>query len=173
MQTKSAEKKIKRGETYKYSKQRIIRCLEITNQEMETLTQLTNRTDRKACNRRSYLKRIKKEGKETKQKKIENRKKAIIALMEKGISSKDICKELKISRATFQRDLLKIKLEKWTEEKVDETNKIIHKIKKWICRKGSKEVKSRTIKRSVSFFKFLNYKSSVLLRFSFRISDTS
>ena len=162
-QTKSAEKKIKRGQTYKYSKKRIIQALEIKNDEMETLTYLKNTTDRKACNHKSYLLRIKKDGKTTKKENIEQRQKKIVKMQKKGIETKEICKKLKISRATYNRDIVCIKTKQKNQSRVKKTiTKTIGIVKR--AEDQTNAVKPR---KSVSFFKLPYYGRSLLLRFLF------
>lgn len=107
--TKSAEKKIDKGDTYHYKKETIIQVLEITREEMNRLIYFVGAERRKERkqenNRKAYLNRLVAEGKETKAKTIEKRRAAIMAMKEEGKSGKEIMEALGISRATYYREV--------------------------------------------------------------------
>ena len=114
VRTKSAETKIKNRETYNYGKKALIRVLGITEEEQKELAYicLINK-DEKACrvknNRRAYLARLEKEGKEIKKESICIRRKKIAELLMQGKDKDEICFDLKISKRTFDRDKAVIK----------------------------------------------------------------
>lgn len=104
--TKSAEKKIKAGSTYKYTIKKIIEILNITKEEQEKLMYLcsTNKTIKKEQNRRAYLARLNKIGEKTKKAKVEERRVIVKELLDQKKTTEEICKILNISIRTFARD---------------------------------------------------------------------
>lgn len=106
--TKSAERKIDKGDTYHYKCKTIIEVLEITSEEMKHLTYLVGdvrRQERKQeNNRKAYLDRLASEGKETKAESREKRRAAIISMQKEGKTAQEIREALSISRATYYRE---------------------------------------------------------------------
>lgn len=106
--TKSAEKYFDAGKIYRCTNEHIIRVLGISEEEMKELKVFINdseRSDRKKIrNKKDYKKLLKKEGKLTKQEEIHRRRQKIYKLLKGGAEGHEICKKLKISRATFYAD---------------------------------------------------------------------
>lgn len=107
--TKSAERKIDKGDTYHYKRETIMEVLEITREEMSQLVYLVGEDRRKERkqenNRAAYRNRLAAEGKETKAEAMEKRRAAIIAMREDGKPAKEIMETLGISRATYYREI--------------------------------------------------------------------
>lgn len=161
--TKSAETKIKKGETYKYTKERIIRDLEITDDEMELLTYLTPSCSKKSCNRKAYLSRLEKEGKKTKKESKAERNALIVDMLNKGMSAKEIYTSLNISRATYQRALASIKVADVIKDVAESVEQLVEGVKEEVT-SNKKENTTREITADcdVSFFQSTNYISSLL-----------
>lgn len=107
--TKSAETILKRGKTYKYGIAKLIKVLGITEEEQRELTYIcaqpqSQAARKKKSNRRAYLLRLEKEGKQTKAEAVKERRESIAVLMAEGKSKEDICAELEISARTYDRD---------------------------------------------------------------------
>lgn len=107
--TKSAETKLKSGKTYQYSLKKLIEVLNITEEEQRELEYLcvnpqSEIARKKKSNRRAYLSRLEKEGKDIKSNAVSIRRQEVATLIAKGISKDDICAELNISSRTFDRD---------------------------------------------------------------------
>lgn len=107
--TKSAETKLKTGKIYKYSVSKLIEILNITESEQKELEYLcvqphTKKARKEKSNRRAYLSRLEKEGKQTKGEAIRERREAIATLIAEGKEKEDICAILHISTRTFDRD---------------------------------------------------------------------
>lgn len=109
--TESAERKYKKGETYRYSTTTIIEKLRIRDSEQRELINLcgysnnASAIDRKRrSNRKAYLSRLAQEGKETKASGVRIRRERIAELMISGKTKDDICAELSISSRTYDRD---------------------------------------------------------------------
>ena len=113
--TKSAERKIDKGDTYHYKRETIIDVLEISREEMNQLFYFVGedcRKERKRENNRvAYRNRLVAEGKETKAEAMEKRRTAIIAMREEGKPIKEILETLDISRATYYREVANITME--------------------------------------------------------------
>lgn len=111
--TKSAERKIDKGETYHYKRDTIIQILEISTDEMEELSyfvgEIQRKKRKKENNRKAYLEHLATAGKETKKQSVQNRRDAIIAMLREGKSAKEIQNELQISKATYYREYAAIK----------------------------------------------------------------
>lgn len=110
--TKSAEKKIDKGDTYHYKRETIMDVLEITKEEMKHLIYFVGKEQRqerkKNNNRETYLKHLTENGKITKAESREKRRSAIIAMQKKGKSAQEIMCELSISKATYYREVAEI-----------------------------------------------------------------
>lgn len=107
--TKSAETKLKTGKTYQYSLSKLINVLNITEEEQEELEYLcqhpqTQAARRKKSNRRAYLSRLEKEGKQTKSKAVKERRETIAMMIAEGKEKEEICAVLEISARTYDRD---------------------------------------------------------------------
>jgi len=107
--TKSAETKLKTGKTYKYSLSKLIEVLNITEAEQRELEYLclqpqSEAARRKKSNRRAYLSRLEKEGKQTKGEVVRKRREAIATLIAEGKEKEEICVTLEISARTYDRD---------------------------------------------------------------------
>jgi len=107
--TASAEKITRKGNTYKYSKKKIIEVLAITDEEMKELNYLcdtpqSEKERKKKSNRSLYLKKLEKEGKTEKCDTVKLRRECIIAMIAENKSKQEICAELKISVRTYERD---------------------------------------------------------------------
>lgn len=108
--TKSADRRIDTGIPYAYSKATIIKLLDITKEELSQLPFLAKasrnkKERRKEQNRQAYAKKLSAEGKSTKKDSILNRRASIYAMQQQGKTASEIQKELKISRATYHRDI--------------------------------------------------------------------
>lgn len=110
--TKSAEKYYKDNQSMKMRNATVIEFLGITEEEMKdmrTIISIQERNNRKKeRNRKAYLERLKEQGKNTKEKAIKERQRAIYELLQAGKTEKEICKELNISRSTFYEDKKKL-----------------------------------------------------------------
>ncbi len=114
--TNSADKRIAKGIPYAYKKSTIIKILEITDEELKKLPFLSTAVKEKAerkkeKNRRYYMKRLEKEGKNEKKDAIRERRASILAMRAEGKSAKEIRETLSISRATYQRDVAALSAE--------------------------------------------------------------
>lgn len=136
--TASAERIIKKGNTYHYTKKRIAELLEISPSEMEELSFLNiNNTfsadAKKARNRRAYLMRLEEQGKSIKATSINLRREQIAAFIVAGKSKSEICKLLGISTRTYERDMLIIASEGFLERAkatlVEKTKNIVGAVK--------------------------------------------
>ena len=163
--TSSAEKKIKEGEFYNYSIAGIIRTLEITEDEMTHLSFIVpskNSNDkRKDINKKSYLKRLLKQGKEPKKTKIQKRQEEIEKLIARGEDRATICSILSISKATYQRDLTAIKERQEAKKLAEKMNVESKKETVMSIAERLRIMKEKLKKYRVSFFNTINYKSSV------------
>jgi len=115
--TASAEKKVKNGSTYKYSKNKIIEVLAITDDEMSYMSYLYNnpvtvKERKSASNRRAYLHRLESEGRTTKKESLRQRRANIETMLEQGHDKAFICDSLKISSKTYDRDIIVISFNK-------------------------------------------------------------
>ena len=106
--TASAEKKLRKGRTYKYSDKKLMLKLGITEKEEAYLSYFTwkrisaDKKDwRKAQKNAAYRKKREKEGKIPKKEEIEEKKKTLVDLLEQGLSCAAICAHLGIGRSTF------------------------------------------------------------------------
>lgn len=110
--TRSAEKKIDKGDTYHYKRETIMEVLEITSEEMKHLTYLVGDEERRERkqenNRKAYLDRLAAAGKETKAESREKRRFAILAMQKDGKSTQEIMDSLSISKATYYREIMAI-----------------------------------------------------------------
>jgi hypothetical protein len=106
--TMSAERKIDKGDTYHYKRETIISILEITGEEMKSLTYLVGEVRRRERkqenNRKAYLERLAAVGKETKAAEKEKRRAAILAMQKEGMGAPEIIAALAISKATYYRE---------------------------------------------------------------------
>lgn len=107
--TKSAETKLKTGKTYQYSLSKLIDVLNITEEEQKELEYLcrqpqTQAARRKKSNRRAYLSRLEKAGKQTKSEAVKERREAIAMMIAEGKEKEEICADLQISARTYDRD---------------------------------------------------------------------
>ena len=86
----------------------MIEFLNINSAEMKDLKSIISHTvkmQRKALrDRKAYLNKLAEKGEHTKEYKIKRRLKALYELLEQGLTQKEICKELEISRSTFYTD---------------------------------------------------------------------
>lgn len=133
--TKSAEKIVEKGKSYKYKLADIVNdLLEITDDEMNHLQYLTtspstHKERRKKNNRKAYLNKLEKEGKQTKAKDILERRKSIAILIVKGMDKKAICVKLEVSTRTYERDVKYINDNNMIEEVKDSISKVKSKSK--------------------------------------------
>lgn len=109
VRTKSAETKLKTGRTYQYGLSKLIEVLKITEEEQEKLDFLCIRPEaqaarKKIANRKTYLSRLKKNGKQTKSDTVRERREAVASLIAEGQSKGAICNMLQISERTYNRD---------------------------------------------------------------------
>lgn len=107
--TKSAETKLKTGKTYQYSLSKLIDVLNITDEEQKELEYLCRQPQsqaarRKKSNRRAYLSRLEKEGKQTKRETLKERRETIAMMIAEGKEKEEICALLQISARTYDRD---------------------------------------------------------------------
>lgn len=107
--TKSAEIKLKTGKTYQYSLSKLIDVLNITDEEQKELEYLCRQPQsqaarRKKSNRRAYLSRLEKEGKQTKREALKERRETIAMMIAEGKEKEEICALLQISARTYDRD---------------------------------------------------------------------
>jgi len=118
--TASADRRVKTGLPYRYSRKTIIEKLDVKPEELALLPCLgvseANRKERKReSNKKAYQSRLAAEGKVAKQDAIQERRAAILALQEQGKTAAEIQNELQISKATYHRDIAAIKAQKVVE----------------------------------------------------------
>ena len=174
--TKSAETILKKGKTYRYSTSKLIEVLGITEKEQRELEYLCAQPQnesarRKKSNRRAYLSRLEKEGKQTKGEAISGRREAIAMLMAQGKEKEEICAELNISARTYDRDKAAIvadgllsRAQKALEDTAEKIKAAAQKAAE--CLKTAAENTVRTIGKAVEsaqkavapFFQSINYK---------------
>lgn len=110
--TKSAEK-YHFGNKLKWTNEKLIEWLEITEEEQKSLSVLCGasvRKDRKSDrNKADYQKRLQKAHKRTKSEMVFDRQCKIYELLKKGRNKEQICMKLHISERTFYNDLKAIK----------------------------------------------------------------
>jgi len=111
--TASAEKKVQKGGTYKYSNKKLIEVLGITKDEMDQLSYINdyscvNKEHKAIRNRVDYLNRLNREGKLEKKESINIRRQTIANMRSENKSKSDICALLDISTRTYERDLIVI-----------------------------------------------------------------
>ena len=107
--TYSAEVIIKRGDTYKYKKTRIVEMLKITGEEMKQLnltsfTTISAKEREQIRNRQAYEKRLQEAGKKTEKVIIRTRQENMAILINNGKTKQEICAELNISPSTYYTD---------------------------------------------------------------------
>ena len=105
--TQSAEEIIKRGDTYKYKKENIIKLLGITEDEMKNLKHLNKLTkkERESIRKRTaYEKHLEDTGEKPKKDKIKERREEMAKMLNEGKTAGEIMKELEISRRTYYSD---------------------------------------------------------------------
>lgn len=107
--TKSAEKAFKDNCKYKYKTNSVIDFLNITVEEMKGLKSLVSdaiKIERKReKSKLKYKGNLYINGKIEKKEEVKSRQELIKSYIEEGKSVKEICKMLKISRATYYRDM--------------------------------------------------------------------
>lgn len=174
--TKSAETKLKTGKTYQYSLSKLIDVLNITNEEQKELEYLCRQPQsqaarRKKSNRRAYLSRLEKEGKQTKRETLKERRETIAMMIAEGKEKEEICALLQISARTYDRDKaaitadgllsrVKATLKESTEKIKDRAEKAAESLK------TAAEATAQAIGKAVEaaenvvspFFKSTNYK---------------
>jgi len=107
--TKSAETKLKTRKTYTYGLPKLIEVLNITEAEQEELEYLcvqpqTQTARKKKSNRKAYLSRLEKEGKQTKADTVNERRETVATLIAEGKEKEEVCAIMNISARTFDRD---------------------------------------------------------------------
>lgn len=107
--TKSAEMYFERDGGFAISNEKLIKFLNIQENEMDVMLSIRSEDEKKEVrrrrNRNDYLNRLKNEGKDTKKQEIRKRRVKLLKLLRKGIGKEEICKTLGISRATYYADL--------------------------------------------------------------------
>lgn len=130
--TNSAEKKIDSGDTYHYKRDTIIEILEITGEEMKSLTYLVGqerrRERKKEANKKAYRDRLAAAGRETKAEAKEKRRAALIAMQQEGKSAQEIMEALSISKATYYREIAAISAENVLEAARDVLEESVEKV---------------------------------------------
>lgn len=127
--TASAEKKHKAGSTYTYSTKKIIELLKIQPEEAREMRYLCGcaedlRERKKQANRRGYLLRLERAGKEQKNNEIKNRREQIAAMLAVGKSKAEICAALNLASRTFDRDKAAVLAEGLIEKVKEEIKRI-------------------------------------------------
>ncbi|MCI5635581.1 MAG: DNA-binding response regulator [Sarcina ventriculi] len=108
--TKSAEKVYKdQNKDYKYKNETLINLLEITEEEQKEMKTIISKREYKRrnneYNKKKYYKKLKKDGKITKEQEISQRRKKIKDLLVKGLKQKEIYAQLNISKRTCISDI--------------------------------------------------------------------
>lgn len=106
--TKSAETIVDRGETYKYSLDKIYAVLRILPEEADGLLFLKkskmDAEQKKEKNRRYYLEQLQRYGRSTVSEQMFNRRQFLSMLIRRGIPKKKICSILGVSERTYDSD---------------------------------------------------------------------
>ena len=131
--TASAEKKVRKGSTYKYSKKKIIEILAITDEEMKHLNYLcdtpqTEKERKRKSNHNLYLKKLEKAGKSEKRYSVELRREQIIFLLAENKSKQEICTLLNISVRTYERDRAAIAGQSNTKKIIGKIGDTVNKV---------------------------------------------
>lgn len=154
--TRSAQRKIDKGETYSFKHSSLIKFLSITKEELISLFPLSeiggflrknsddgqNARDRKKQNHVYYKRCLEKKGETLKKDKIFTRREKIKELIERGVSYDEIISELSISRATLYRDMAYLSSSE-TETISQKTTDESENHAKERCEKTSKKVFSK------------------------------
>ena len=112
--TRSAEKcyldKIKE---YKYKNDTLIELLEISEEEQTYMTIIISKDEykrrKRIRNKKNYQEQLKAQGKLSKKEEIIQRRTKIKDLLAEGLTQKDICLNLNISKITYIRDRKSLK----------------------------------------------------------------
>lgn len=107
--TRSAERVyLNPNKDYKYTNEKIIDILSITEHEETHMSTIISKTEYKRRDRvyqkKKYQEKLKAEGKVSEKEKLSQRRQKIKALLEQGFKQKDICLRLNISKDTYIRD---------------------------------------------------------------------
>lgn len=179
--TKSAETILKRGNSYRYSLNNLIRILGITESEQRELTVLRRRTveqieKKKSYNRDSYLQRLQKENKSSKKDALKIRREKIAELIIGGKDKAQICSELNISHRTYDRDKAVIVADGLIEQLREKTKTSKTTLKDVVeAKKIRNNDKKRTVKNAQGycspFFKHSYYKRTPIRRSAYTFSN--
>lgn len=136
--TKSAERKIDKGDTYHYKRETIIEILDITAEEMKKLVYLTDadcrRERKKERNKKYYEEHLAEQGKESKKESMAKRRDAVSAMQKDGKSAGEIMQELGISKATYYRIRAEIAAGRAVDAAKEAVKETVEAVKKAVCR---------------------------------------
>lgn len=165
--TASAEKKHKAGETYNYSTKTIVSALGITAAEQKEMKYLCGcpadeRERKKRANRRGYLSRLEKAGKETKKTAIQTRRENIAAMLAEGKDKAAICHALNLSARTYDRDKAAVMAEGLIEKVMATMEQAAQKVEQVVDKVVETAVSacSASVRAGSPFFQLSNYKDS-------------
>lgn len=131
--TRSAEKYYDAGKVFRCSNAYVVEALHITSEEMKSLSVFISPEERalrkQERNKNAYLSTLKKLGKITAEEKIKLRRKKISKMLNRGLSCKEVCQRLQISRATFYSD--KQEVERLLAMKKDKQEKVMQKYQEY------------------------------------------
>lgn len=121
--TASAERKYKSGNTYRYSTQKLIAALRITEEEQAEMQYLCDtaadaKSRKKQANRRAYLSRLSAAGKSTKSTALRERRESMAQMLAQGAGKAEICHALNISERTYARDKAAVEAEGLIEQAI-------------------------------------------------------
>lgn len=112
--TRSAEKcYLDKNKEYKYKSDTLIEVLAITEVEETHMITIISKKEYKRRDRiyqkNRYLEKLKLEGKMSKKEELEQTRKKIKSLREKGFKNKEICNELDLPQSTLKRHITYMK----------------------------------------------------------------
>lgn len=135
--TKSAERKIDKGDTYHYKRETIIEVLDITAEEMKELSYLVDEERRKERKKERNKKYYREHRKESKKENMAKRHDAVFDMLKNGKSANEIMHELNISKATYYRVRAEILAEKAIDTVMEIASETIEAVKNTIGKSGT------------------------------------
>ena len=147
--TKSAERKIDKGDTYHYKRDTIIEILDITAEEMQGLIYLVDNECRKERKKERNREYYRKHQEESKKESMAKRRDAFLRMMENGKNAGEIMQELSISKATYYRVRAEILAEKAMGIATEIVGETVEAVKE-IAGETVGKIKTESVKTKVS-----------------------